>query len=497
MEFQNFSSLTRKQNTMNKLFLIFLIGSFALVGCNNLQTKESNNAKTTDTVINQMTDKVVATDIVRPSPQSESVAPTLLPTTTAKKENEISLIQPSESAASLSDIFKQLEKAPQSFSLASGKDTTLICIEGTKIKIKRKSFVSEKTGKEITGSIQVSVKEYYKLSDILLANLSTTSDDELLETGGMIHITASSSNENCILKKGQTIEISFPTKEKKDEMKLFTGNWENENHINWQVAETLKETSIFTIVEQMPVFKGGENEMMSFLSKNVKYPVAAKERGMQGKVFVSFVVNETGAISDAKVMRGVAPELDAEALYAIRKMPDWTPGKQNGRNVKVQYNLPINFVLDGSNNGTVDWEGKLIDIDSDSSIAKISAMNLTYYLLSSNQLGWINCDRYWKQNQAPINYIVSTEGSRNAFARIVFHRFKSVIDGIPQGKKISFQRTPLGEDITIVAIIYKDNKPFLCVKDTKVERAGEKDLTYQPLTAETLKSELKKLDRLN
>ncbi len=482
---------------MDKLFTIVLIGSFAFFGCNNTQTNESNSAATADTSTIQTTDKVATTDTVQPTPQKEIVAPTPSVTTTATKDNKATSTHSAENTVSLSDIFKQLEKAPQNYSLASGKDTTLICIEGTKIKIKGKSFVSEKTGKEITGNIQISVKEYYKVSDILLANLSTTSGNELMETGGMIYITASSNNENCILKKGQTIEISFPAKERKDEMKLFTGNWENENHINWQAAETIKETAIFTIVEQMPVFKGGESSMMSFISKNVKYPAVAREKELQGKVFVSFVVNETGAISDAKVLRGVAPELDAAAISVISKMPDWTPGKQNGRNVSVQYNLLINFVLDGSNNGTVDWGGKPFNVDSDSSIAKAGANNLSYYILSSNQLGWINCDRLWKQNQVPINYIVSTEGSGNSFARIVFHRFKAVMDGMSQGRNFTFQRTPLGEDITIVAIIYKDNKPFLCVKDTKIDKAGEKDLAYQPLTVETLKSEMKKLDRLN
>lgn len=102
---------------------------------------------------------------------------------------------------------------------------------------------------------------------------------------------------------------------------------------------------IFTVVEEMPQFPGGEGELLKFISKSIKYPVIAQENGIQGRVLCSFVVNRDGSIVDAEVVRGVDPSLDKEALRVINTMPKWTPGKQRGKPVRVKYTVPITFRL--------------------------------------------------------------------------------------------------------------------------------------------------------
>jgi len=101
----------------------------------------------------------------------------------------------------------------------------------------------------------------------------------------------------------------------------------------------------FTIVEQMPEFPGGAESMMKYIASNVKYPAMARETGISGNVFVSFVVNKNGEISDVKVLRGIGGGCDEEAVRVVRAMPRWIPGKQNGKPVPVQFNLPIKFIL--------------------------------------------------------------------------------------------------------------------------------------------------------
>ncbi|MFM9027861.1 MAG: TonB family protein, partial [Bacteroidota bacterium] len=105
------------------------------------------------------------------------------------------------------------------------------------------------------------------------------------------------------------------------------------------------EGKIFTVVEEMPTFPGGEAELFKYLQKNIKFPPIARENGIQGRVFVTFVVDKDGKVKDAKVLRGIGGGCDEEALRVVRSMPDWKAGKQNGRAVSVQYNLPINFTL--------------------------------------------------------------------------------------------------------------------------------------------------------
>ena len=102
---------------------------------------------------------------------------------------------------------------------------------------------------------------------------------------------------------------------------------------------------IFTVVEEMPEFPGGMNELLKYLAKSIKYPVIAQENGIQGRVICAFVVNRDGSIVDAEVLRGVDPSLDKEALRVIMSMPKWKPGKQRGKPVRVKYTVPVTFRL--------------------------------------------------------------------------------------------------------------------------------------------------------
>lgn len=104
---------------------------------------------------------------------------------------------------------------------------------------------------------------------------------------------------------------------------------------------------VFTVVEEMPKYPGGEKALMDFISKSVRYPEQAKKQGVQGRVILSFVVNEDGSTSEHKITRGVSKELDDEALRIVRQFPKWTPGKQKGQAVRVKYTVPIAFRLQG------------------------------------------------------------------------------------------------------------------------------------------------------
>lgn len=103
---------------------------------------------------------------------------------------------------------------------------------------------------------------------------------------------------------------------------------------------------IFTVVEKMPEFPGGQKAMYKYLGENIKYPQKAKENGIQGTVFISYVIEKDGSVSHAKILRGVEKSLDKEAIRVVTGMPKWKPGKQRGEAVRVQYNLPIKFTLD-------------------------------------------------------------------------------------------------------------------------------------------------------
>ena len=107
----------------------------------------------------------------------------------------------------------------------------------------------------------------------------------------------------------------------------------------------VEETKIFTVVEQMPMYPGGDAALMGYLRDNIHYPTIAAENGVQGRVVVGFVVERDGSITDVKILRGVDPSLDREAMRVVKNMPRWTPGKQNGSAVRVKYQVPVSFRL--------------------------------------------------------------------------------------------------------------------------------------------------------
>ena len=114
-----------------------------------------------------------------------------------------------------------------------------------------------------------------------------------------------------------------------------------------QQPDTSQDDKIFTAVEKDPIFKGGIGKFYQYLSENLHYPANAVKNHLQGKVFITFVVEKDGKLTDVKVVRGVSEDIDAEAIRVIKGSPKWDPGTQNGRPVRVQYTMPLNFTLTG------------------------------------------------------------------------------------------------------------------------------------------------------
>ncbi|AMR31144.1 energy transducer TonB [Mucilaginibacter sp. PAMC 26640] len=116
---------------------------------------------------------------------------------------------------------------------------------------------------------------------------------------------------------------------------------------NSDVKQVVEENpnQIFTAVEKQPTFPGGEGGFGKYLSKNLRYPAIARENNVQGRVVLTFVVERDGSLTDIKVLRPLGSGTDEEAIRVLKSSPKWSPGIQNGRPVRVQYSIPINFAL--------------------------------------------------------------------------------------------------------------------------------------------------------
>jgi TonB family protein len=515
-----------KSKLMDKYTLTFLILLATLTfSCNN-QTSENRDSVTVDTTTVYVNDNNVAEDTAQNSGQRNSFlepSSTVTSFATTRTEEKISV----------SDIYKYFDKVPQIFLLPTNKDTTIICKEGTSIKFSANSFVAENTGKEPTDKIKISVKEYNKLSDIILANLSTTSNKDILETGGMVYISATSNNESFVLKKGQEIEIGFPYSKKKDNMQLFSGQW-TDIKIDWKPIETKTKDkppiqfsqSIFTIVEEIPTFPGGKKELANYINQNAKYPFSAIDKKVEGTVYVGFVIDEFGNVTNVSILRGANPALDKVAYYLVSKMPKWKSGKLRNNPVPVQYNLPIKFSLKGIDRTektiaeAKEFEDKIKNVTvvygntgfntndknfkeefennkSDSTIKSTDISEINRYLFSTSQLGWINCDRFYRDTRPKIEYFVQNSETEETFIKVVFHSVKSIMSGYPNSGRFSFANVPLGEKITIVAFRTNNDKVLLAIKETTTIKTGETDLKFEPVTMTKLKTEMEKLNNIN
>ena len=126
--------------------------------------------------------------------------------------------------------------------------------------------------------------------------------------------------------------------------------WKNEVVVEKKEEQPKEvEEKVFTEVEQMPQFPGGEAALMKFLQSHINYPPMASENGVQGRVVVQFVVDKTGKVGEVNIVRSVDKDLDKEAARVCASLPKFTPGRQNGQAVSVWYTLPVSFKLQGTN----------------------------------------------------------------------------------------------------------------------------------------------------
>ncbi len=373
--------------------------------------------------------------------------------------------------------------------------------------------------KEITGTIALSVAEYYKTSDILLANLTTQSNGKLLETGGMLYVKAKKGEKTLKLKSNTSVEIAFPKKGKKQSMKLFSGAWKDDT-INWVLQNNDYDSEIIdtnhiesdpeeiqvplNVIETVPVYPGCENldrtQSIKCLSDAIKKFINQKFNteiietfGLSGKYKITstFKINQNGDIVSIK-SRSIHPELEQEANRVIALLPKMKPGIQGGKAVSVPYSLPITFQTEGS------WskdklltkqklEKKISDKDSD-----LKTSDITNYILRSSRLGWINCDRFL--NRSSIRYKVNVKNSEGTRINMVFKSISSVIPSRKGDKIFDFNMVPNNEKIALIAIKKDGDRLYFDIVETTTKENPNIEFNFKAVSLAELKKQLKKLD---
>lgn len=490
---------------MKRFALILMV--FTLISCKGASEKQIENS---DELTSQQNSEQTET-FTEPYETTTSGNPAATETVQKDESNlhdfthqinhreELSLVTSIGNADSgLSELFSYFDQPLQTFSIDPSKDTVITGEQGTIISILRNSFVFKDSQTPVTGEISITLKEYYRISDMVLANLSTMSNGEILETGGMIYLEATANNEEVELRPDASIELKFPTQNKKDDMLLWYGSWD-ESGMNWELAEQATEMSerIYhnTDLEEPAQFPGGDAKLNTFFRNNLKYPNDAIEIGVQGNVFTGFVVDKDGRIKDIEILRGLHPSIDNEVVRAMEIMPPWNPGTINGNPVSSRITIPVMFRLNGGSTENRASAENFEQIVSDETIHDINIEDIRRYVFSTQQLGWVNVDKIINNRNPRIDFTVDLRNNSNTTLRMILRDYNSIlIDFGRERRNYVFHSVPINLHAKLVAIKYDNNQYYIATKDIQIRRNYSPKLEFQLVTMAKLKEIIEELN---
>ena len=247
---------------------------------------------------------------------------------------------------------------------------------------------------------------------------------------------------------------------------------ETENASSAVATTSQGEDEVYMSVEKTPEFPGGVNAMMDYLRGNLKYPESAKKNKQEGRVFIGFIVEKDGSVSNVKVLRGVCEELDSEAVRVVKSMPTWIAGRDKGEPVRVQYTLPIVFKLNDETTVTAlsgtHWEGTGMGIDEVEGTKFVMSMSMDFY----------------NDNDGLFVMKLTAQGKDSPAAQTVFENvaldFTYSFDGKSAGSiqpKNTDGSTLGGEDQQPYSFVMQDGKIIVSFYDLK-EDCGIETITF-------------------
>lgn len=466
-----------------------------------------------------------------------------------------------EKIKSFADLYKRTQKKASTFVIRANRDTVIKCKEGTLLSIPANCFLRAKDGKAVDGNTKLSVKEFYKISDMLLANLTTSSNGNMIETGGMLHIKANAkdNNDSLILNKGKNITIALPTTQNVNNngMQLFNGTHDSLDNLNWKPRIGLTGSAQRWKAGNFTNYTFSEFSKGKFVfgdESPKKMPV------LKSKLSTQFTVDINIPIRDAvqnnnTITRSAYAYIDTVGEMHVYKIgayaqnllfnTNFNSSFHNGINVNVPivFNVSIKTYINTSyfqklfkmrkgnpdslikatvtflplikkasyesikarfKNAITSSEYKLllkdfykqkaeydkrINLLVNNPIANINAAQ-DYLLLSTQQLGWINCDRFYSYPEK-VDYLVKS--SEKVKLLIVFNNIKSILSNHNNGV---FHNVPQGEKITIVALKTENEKLMLAMQETTITKEPFENLDFKPVTIAEYKAKLQQLNSL-
>lgn len=455
--------------------------------------------------------------------KTTSATPGLRPTAALPHDDTSVAVAKSEvpdSKAVFEAFFAALQKAPQVFYIDGGRDTTLLCNEGTELTIEAGVF-EDTRGQRVHGPAVVQVQEFYSIADILGNKLSTTSGDQILETGGMLQINASAGNSILSIRPGASIGLKMPAPRFNPMMQLFTATGKEttpvtgnapidssdarSNLMNWIPAG--QRQAFFANKHKLVPLLNLMDEPVRVAQRHPNNP--SKSRSIATFTIPSHVQQSTAEIKAllqaryGKYYDVIKVRREWKALWRknrshYRDWEDWYD-TQVGDSMQMPIGLAMRLkyiTREDSLRYEAQWQQQVEEAIRQNAAAREILEKSPYYRFSLDKLGWINCDHFMNYPKGRLTEFIVRSGEAfdpSLVQAFLLFRDENVALGCTWKKnKLVTPKIPLGKEVSIVCLVVKEGKAFVAVKDFTVSRNPAEGLQFTETTPEAFRQMLRR-----
>ncbi|MBO0360891.1 TonB family protein [Hymenobacter sp. BT186] len=402
---------------------------------------------------------------------------------------------PAPGEATLFDIGR---KASEYFQIDPTKAAEVRGRSGTVVRLAAGTLV-DAAQRAATGPVWVELKECYTPAEMVLTNLTTlTTDNQLLQTGGMVLVKATAAGRPLQVAEGRTMRLEIPAAKGHPlpGMQLYYG--QATTPVRWVAAPATTAPpvleTVYTEARPMPAYGNGPAD----INRLIRYPREALVSQIQGVVFASFVVDESGRVQQPHILRGIGHGCDEEVLRVLRQTSGhWMPGQRNGEFVKVKMVLPIRFSFQPGQLSTDTSRRPLTDAEPAEIAAAPSeepaeAAPTDRYVFNCAQLGWLNVDR--PVSAGTVSLLAATAPDDATTVRLVLPGATPTVvaaDALENGYQ--FSSIPAGRRGVVVGLRYVGGVPYLAWQEVTTGQEALAPLEFEETTLEELERRLERL----
>ncbi|MGE0634971.1 MAG: hypothetical protein AB7P01_00915 [Bacteroidia bacterium] len=444
---------------------------------------------------------------------------------------------------SVEEVLINISPEKETFEINGAADTLIKGAKGTALFIPADVFQFA-DGTAPAGKVSIDLKECYSLSEMIAENLSTTSGDKLLQTGGMIKLTASADGKELVVKEGKALVISFPKNNNKDTMDLFYEVKDTAGNSTWvpdyeisnmppigtdtlaPMGDALEGADLTDLPEDVYDYKfwfsatnffstiklkGSNRLMMDFINDalNASPDMARDFYKNRPYSCYNFSIDKTGKMKDFTYVDKCLwyPYLADSMMERSKKYKSLHVQKvlesvppldtESDKSIEIDYNtndylIAIQVTREINKKRFNEKYKDQFAEYKNKAVQKLDKGALEYYTFSVVKLGWINCDRFWDTQDEKINFVVNTPDIKNTKVMIVFSDINSIMNGYAEGGKMMFSNVPLNRKIKVIGISYANGKPTMTTLFTTIQKQNFELTGFKEFTLAELEQQLNK-----